>query len=183
MQAYWLQLETEWLRAERSLAGVLAFCLLTNNYGYTGDYFKGNIRDLDQTITLDWFRHCFAPVAVFIDLADQRYFTHARAYEPGSRLTFNLVGINDLEGPVEGRISIELLDEHGNLAGGEETEIMIPSYGIRYEPVSGILPQEPGGYLLLAKFYLPGKDEPVISRRYIRVGESEKHHFYDMKTF
>jgi len=45
-QAYWLQCETEWLRANRSIAGVLAFCHLTNNYGYTGDWFVGNIKDL-----------------------------------------------------------------------------------------------------------------------------------------
>ena len=45
-QAYWLQLETEWLRSNRSIAGVLAFCYLTNNYGYTGDWFIDNIKDL-----------------------------------------------------------------------------------------------------------------------------------------
>lgn len=36
-QAYWLQLETEWLRSKDYLAGVLSFCYLTNSYGYTGD--------------------------------------------------------------------------------------------------------------------------------------------------
>ena len=45
-QAYDLQLETEWLRSEQNLAGVLAFCYLTNNYGYTGDWFINNIKDL-----------------------------------------------------------------------------------------------------------------------------------------
>ena len=38
-QAYWLQLQTEWLRTERSLAGVLAFCYLTDDMGFTGDWF------------------------------------------------------------------------------------------------------------------------------------------------
>ena len=33
LQAYWLELETEWLRSERSVGGILAFCHLTNNYG------------------------------------------------------------------------------------------------------------------------------------------------------
>jgi hypothetical protein len=45
-QAYWLQLETEWLRSNRNIAGVLAFCYLTNNYGYTGDWFIDNVKDL-----------------------------------------------------------------------------------------------------------------------------------------
>ncbi len=51
-QAYWLQLETEWLRSNRNIAGVLAFCYLTNNYGYTGDWFIGDIKDLKPSPVL-----------------------------------------------------------------------------------------------------------------------------------
>ena len=70
LQAYWLQLETEWLRSNTSIAGVLAFCYLANNYGYTGDWFIDDIKDLKPGITLQWFQHCFAPAAVFINLTD-----------------------------------------------------------------------------------------------------------------
>ena len=72
-QAYDLQLETEWLRSNRNIAGVLAFCYLTNNYGYTGDWFIGNIKDLKPSPVLKYFRDAFAPVNVFINLTDERY--------------------------------------------------------------------------------------------------------------
>lgn len=49
LQAYWLQLETEWLRSERSVGGILAFCHLTNNYGFTGDWFINDIKDLQPS--------------------------------------------------------------------------------------------------------------------------------------
>ena len=73
LQAYDLQWETELFRVHREVAGVLCFDYLSNNYGLTGDWFVGDIKDLKPGPTLFWFRNCFAPAAVFIDLADQRY--------------------------------------------------------------------------------------------------------------
>ena len=179
LQAYWLQLETEWLRAERSLAGVLSFCLLTNNYGYTGDYFTGNIKDLNPTITLDWFKHCFSPVAVFIDMSDQRYFRHESAHTPGTELMFNLVGVNDFSSEKSGDITIRLLNDEGLEVLSQMSSIEIPAYGAQFKPVSIILPEEAGGYLLLSELMLPGNKESVISRRYIRVGELAEYGFYN----
>ena len=89
MQAYWLELETEWLRSERSVGGILAFCHLTNNYGFTGDWFINDIKDLEPSPAFRWFKHCFAPSAVFIDLADRRYTKHLEPLKPGSDLVFN----------------------------------------------------------------------------------------------
>src|SRR5450759_3026657 len=83
-QAYLLQLETEWLRSEPSLAGVLAFCYLANNYGYTGDWFTGNIKDLIPAPALNWFADAFAPSAVFINLTDERYVKQAIPHKPGA---------------------------------------------------------------------------------------------------
>ena len=179
LQAYWLQLETEWLRAERSLAGVLAFCLLTNNYGYTGDYFKGNIKELNPTITLDWFEHCFSPVAVFIDMSDQRYFRHEAAHTPGTALMFNLVGVNDFSSEKSGDITIRLLNDEGREVYSQVSDIEIPAYGAQFKPVNITLPDEAGGYLLLCELMLPGSTEPVISRRYIRVGELAEYEFFN----
>ena len=179
LQAYWLQLETEWLRAERSLAGVLAFCLLTNNYGYTGDYFTGNIKELNPTITLDWFKHCFSPVAVFIDMSDQRYFRHQAAHTPGTELMFNLVGVNDFSSEKSGDITIRLLNGEGREVYSQVSDIEIPAYGSHFKPVSITLPDEAGGYLLLSELMMPGSKEPVISRRYIRVGELAQYGFYN----
>jgi beta-galactosidase len=108
-QAYWLQCETEWLRAERSFAGVLAFTHLTNNYGFTGDWYINNIRDLEKGPVLKWYRHAFAPVNVFIDQADQRYFPNGY-FEPGTRISVNLAGINDNPVQSGGRVELLLLD-------------------------------------------------------------------------
>ena len=93
LQAYNIQLETEWLRSEPALAGVLAFCYLTNNYGYTGDWFTGNIKDLNPSPALRWLTDAFAPSAVFIDLTDERYVKQAVPLQPGGKLKFKLAKI------------------------------------------------------------------------------------------
>jgi hypothetical protein len=43
------------------------------------------------------------------------------------------------------------------------------------------LPKKAGGYLLLAEFLADGKKEPVISRRYIRVGTVSEYKYFEMK--
>jgi len=56
----------------RKVAGVLAFDYLSSNYGMTGDCFFDKIKDLTPGSTLKWFKYCFTPPAVFIDLGDQK---------------------------------------------------------------------------------------------------------------
>ncbi len=171
MMAYWLQLETEWLRSDRSFAGVLAFCYLTNNYGFTGDWFINDIKDLETGPTIGWFRHAFAPSAVFIDLPDQRYLNTVPPYQPANDLVFNLVGINDRDDIVSGEIELKIIDENGSAEFLFSREAVLPPYGKSYIPVSVKLPEKEGGYLMAAVFKVSGQ-EPVISRRYIRVGRA-----------
>ncbi len=184
LQAYWLQLETEWLRCERALAGVLAFCYLTNNYGFTGDWFTGEIKDLHPGPTLAWFKHAFAPAAVFIDMLDGRYLKHGRPYTPGVPLQLNLIGVNDLDQTAEGSVTWRVLDSEGREEGSQgRADISIPPYGRRTIPATLRVPTTPGGYLVLAEFQPKNRPEmeKVISRRYIRVGEgSPPLRFYDM---
>ena len=181
LQAYWLALETEWLRSERSFAGVLAFCYLTNNYGFTGDWFIDDIKDLRPGPTLEWFRHCFAPAAVFIDLTDERYTKHVPPHEEGSELVFNLVGVNDEPNNVNGQVKVKLLDAGGKQVAGNDAQISIPAYGKCYLPTKLQLPRENGGYLLLAEFKPVGIDTnlPIISRRYIKVGEKDTYAYFE----
>ncbi len=154
--------------------------MLTNNYGYTGDYFKGDIKDLNPTITLDWFKHCFSPLAVFIDMSDQRYFRHEAAHLPGSELMFNLVGVNDFNNKKSGDITIRLLNDEGHEVLSQKSHIEIPAYGAQFKPVSITMPDAAGGYLLLCELMQPGSKEPVISRRYIRVGELDDYRFFNL---
>jgi hypothetical protein len=181
LQAYWLALQTEWLRTERSLAGVLAFCYLTNNYGFTGDWFIDDIADLEPSPTLAWFRHCFAPAAVFIDLVDERYTKHIEPHEPGEVLVFNVVGVNDYERRVEGPVVVRLLDSAGEEAARAEMQMTVPAYGKKYVPVSVELPKKAGGYLLVGEFTPSMEQEPakVLSRRYIKVGEAKEYAFFE----
>ena len=182
LQAYWLQLETEWLRTERSITGVLAFCHLTNNYGFTGDWFINNIRDLEISPAFKWFKHAFSPQAVFIDLPDQRYTKHIPPYQQGKDLIFNLIAINDYNKKSKGRVKVRLLDSQGNGTVENQYEISVSSYGKTIMPVSLLLPEKSGCYTLVAEFIPENEIRQVISRRYIRVGEtSTSADFYELK--
>ena len=172
LQAYWLELETEWLRSERSVGGILAFCHLTNNYGFTGDWFINDIKDLEPSPAFRWFKHCFAPSAVFIDLADRRYTKHLEPLKPGSDLVFNLVGVNDLNKESSGKVLLKLLDEKGTIISTQEESIVIEPFGKRFQPCVLKLPSKTGGYLLIAEYHEKGRAKPVLSRRYLKVGDA-----------
>lgn len=177
LQAYWLQLETEWLRAERGIAGVLAFCHLTNNYGFTGDWFVNDIKDLEVSSAFKWFKHCYAPEAVFIDLVDQRYTKHLPPHLPGSDLLFNLVGVNDNKNISIGNIVIKLLDKKGDIAVQSMVSFEIDPYSKKVKPCMIKLPQKEGGYLLLAEYFTDKDKSPVISRRYINIAAGKSVDF------
>ncbi|MDA3822768.1 MAG: hypothetical protein PF450_09205, partial [Bacteroidales bacterium] len=173
-QAYWLQCETEWLRSIRQHAGVLAFTHLTNNYGYTGDWYINNIKDLEPGPTLTWFKHAFAPSAVFINHPDERYMEQFDSRKPGSQMLFTLRGINDFAQKESGEVTIKLIDEKGVSVWTQKQTIEIDAYGDKNVPVIMTLPEIPGGYLLLTEF--TGKLNPVkkqLSRRYLKVGDVE----------
>ena len=172
LQAYWLELETEWLRSERSVGGILAFCHLTNNYGFTGDWFINDIKDLQPSPAFRWFKHCFAPTAVFIDLTDHRYTKHLPALKPGSDLVFNLVGVNDLNKDSSGKVLLKLLDEKGTIISTQEESIVIEPFGKRLQPCLLKLPSKSGSYLLIAEYHEKGRAKPVLSRRYLKVGDA-----------
>ena len=181
MQAYWLQLETEWLRSERSFAGILSFCYLANNYGYTGDWFMGDIKDLEEGPSLKWFRHCFAPRAVFIDLPDQRYMDNGKYYQPGEKVSLNLIGINDADQKSAGKIKMEILDKSGESTPVYNGDIEIKEMGKEYLPVILSMPDKKGGYLLKLTF-TPDEGHAMISRRYLRVGpDVGRMDFYEIE--
>lgn len=182
LQAYWLQLETEWLRAERGIAGVLAFCHLTNNYGFTGDWFINDIKDLEVAPVFNWFKHCFAPEAVFVDVVDQRYTKHLSPYTPGTNLAFNVVGVNDYKNISKGKLTLKLIDKNGKTVVQSDMDFAIDPYSKKLHPYLIELPREDGGYLLTAEYIPEGKSAPVISRRYINVAKARKtFEYYELK--
>jgi hypothetical protein len=177
-QAYWLQCETEWLRSIRQHAGVLAFTHLTNNYGYTGDWYINNIKDLEPGPTLYWFKHAFAPSAVFINHPDERYMKQFEPHAPGSQLLFTLKAINDFAEEETGEVNILLYDSQGNAVWSQNQNLEIAPYGEKNYPIVLDLPDKPGGYTLVTEFH--GKLNTVdkqISRRYINVGKRGNVYF------
>ena len=172
-------MKLEWLRSGRSIAGVLAFCHLTNNYGFTGDWFINDIKDLEVSPAFKWFKHCFAPEAVFIDVADGRYAKHIAPYSVGDNLIFNLVGINDLNKTSKGKLMVKLLDSEGKVVVQNHSEVEITPYGKTYIPTLLKLPEKSGGYLIVAEYYPDHRTNPVISRRYIKIGNSDTYSFYE----
>ena len=179
LQAYWMELETEWLRSEPAIAGVLAFCYLANNYGYTGDWFTGNIKDLKPTPTLEWFRHAFAPVATFINLTDERYTKYIEPHPTGSTLLFNLVGINNLHSSVSGKIKVKLIDQNGQSSEEQNLDVKLDSYLRTDIPVAMKLPSKEGGYLLVAEF-TPENGKPVLSRRFLKIGRLANYSYFKL---
>ncbi len=177
-QAYWLQCETEWLRSIRAHAGVLAFTHLTNNYGYTGDWYINDISELESGPTLSWFRHAFAPSAVFINHPDERYMKQFEPHKPGSRMLFTLKAINDLNEAESGKVKISILDYKGKAIWSQEQEVQVAPYGEKNYPVVIDLPSEAGAYTLVTEF--AGNLSPLkrqISRRYINVGTTNNKFF------
>ena len=155
---------------------MLAFTHLTNNYGFTGDWYINDIRDLEAGPSFQWFRHAFAPSNVFIDLADQRYFPNGN-YSPRQKLDFKLVGINDNAESVSGRVELLLLDSGNKTIKRIRYEITIPAYGRKDVPVSLKLPSGKGGYLITTGFKPTDGQQILRSRRYIRIGDSEHNLF------
>ncbi len=178
-QAYWMELETEWLRSNPNPAGVLAFCYLANNYGYTGDWFMGNIKDLKPSPTLDWFRHAFAPVAAYINLTDERYVKNIPPHQPGSTLLFNLSGINNQSKTAIGAVKVKFINSKGQSSTEQILSIQLDSFVRTDIPVSLILPSEIGGYVLVAEF-TPENGTPVISRRFLKIGLAKDYSFYNL---
>jgi hypothetical protein len=181
-QAYFMQLETEWLRSEPELAGVLAFCYLANNYGYTGDWFMDNIRDLKPIPTLNWFRHAFAPTAVFINLGDERYVKLTDPHKPGEKLSLKLAKINDLNRDVTGSVTLKILDSEGKTVTKKSLPVTLSAFDRSSFLVEISLPKKPGGYLMMAEFVAEGSNEPVLSRRFIKVGIAPGYKYFELQT-
>jgi hypothetical protein len=179
LQSYWLQLETEWLRSNRNIAGVLAFCYLTNNYGYTGDWFTGNIKDLQPSPVLYTFRDCFAPANIFINLTDERYVTNAKPHKPGDYLHFTLMGVNDLLQTKQGLLKVQLINSKGKTVYEEDLPVTLPASDRMTIPYAFKLPDTPDGYLLQTSFHASGGQDLVSSRRYLKIGQQQVYNFYE----
>jgi hypothetical protein len=173
-QAYYVQLQTEALRARKEIAGVMSFSYLTFDKGYTGDWFLNPIKDLNPSSTLKWQRHCFAPFAVFIDMEDERYLKNPTIHKPGEELIVKMLGVNDLPTKQNGLVTLKILDSNLKICSKTGPfEIAVSAHDKSFLASKITCPKNTGGYLLIVEL----KDETGethISRRYIRVGEVDE---------
>jgi hypothetical protein len=77
---------------------------------------------------------------------------------------------------------LKLINSKGEVVTQQDESISIDSFGKKTLPCMMELPKEKGGYLLVAEYFPEGKNQPVISRRYLKIGDSpnEKYDFYEM---
>ena len=170
-QAYYIQLQTEALRSRRYIAGVMSFCYLTFDRGYTGDWFLNPIRELKPGPTLLWQRHCFAPFAVFIDLEDGRYLKNPKSFAPGSSHCIKLFGVNDTSFKKHGELVLKIIAADGAVVSQQSRSLTIEPHFQKNIVIDMSFPETPGGYLLLSELTTNDGAEKQISRRYVRVGD------------
>jgi len=94
---------------------------------------------------------------------------------------FNLAGINNLGTPAAGKVRIRLIDQQGKTSGEQEFQVTLASWSRTDIPVSLTLPAVPGGYVLVAEFTAES-GTPVISRRYLKIGEQKEYQYYKMEA-
>ncbi|MEF8845031.1 MAG: hypothetical protein V5A59_06105, partial [Bacteroidales bacterium] len=102
--------------------------------------------------------------------------------QPGAALNFNLTGINDKNSPVKGTTRLKLLNNKGEITREKTIEVKLPTHIRKDFPVNIKLPDQSGGYLMVAEFTPENKSQPTISRRYIKIGQLKNYRFFDLKS-
>jgi len=78
---------------------------------------------------------------------------------------------------------LKLINSKGEAVMQQDLSIRIEPFAKKTVPCMVQLPDEKGGYLFVAEFYQERKNQPVISRRYLKIGDrrDEQYEFYEMK--
>jgi len=181
-QAYYLAVEAEELRASKSHGGILSLSYLTNNRGYTGDWWLDNVADLKPSQTLLMQYHISKLFAVFINHEDQRYNKNGGFYKPATPQNINLFATNESGETESGKVTLKCIDAEGKATLLKELDVALEPFGYKSIPVTVQIPEKEGGYMLLTELSddaAKESDIKQVSRRYIRVGDIEKPVFYD----
>ncbi len=179
-QAYMLAIESEILRSTREADGMATFAYLSNNNGYTGDWFEDDIADLTPSQGLLCQYHTCRPFAVFVDVQDGRYLKNPDRFPIGNNVLINLFGINDNNDSRKGRLTIKVVNDRNEIVLQKEIALSIEGNWQKNIPISIELPKEEGGYMILTELAEAGlADIPQVSRRYIIVGDNSIVNFTD----
>ena len=174
-QAYLHSIEGEVLRSSRVFTGIFSFVYLTDNGGYTGDWFIRHIGDLEPAQALLAQYHTFRPFAVFIDLEDGRYLKNPHHYQPGSSLAINLLGVNDSNSKHTGFVKVSIVDQDWKIESTLTVPLEIDAFWQIFIPITLKIPEKEGGYMIISELddCMAGTVDQ-ISRRYFLVGDPDK---------
>lgn len=182
LQAYMMEMQTEAIRSSRNLAGVFSFVYLTNNRGYTGDWFIDDIKDLKPAPALISQYQCFAPFAVFLYVEDGRYQKNPVSYSPGEIQCINLFAVNDTPDKKEGTVSLKIIDKNNKVVFEKTASVKTDEFWETLIPMTVTFPDKPGGYIIVSELTDKDKSVPVQrSRRFIRVGKMDKYVYPELK--
>ena len=169
-QAYMLAIESEIIRSTRESDGIATFAYLSNNHGYTGDWFKGDIKNLEPSQALLVQYHTCRPFAVFVDEQDARYLKDPEYFDANSSFILHLLAVNDSGKMKKGNLKVKLVDAKGKIVFEMKKDIELAAFWQNGISIPLELPKE-GGYMILSELYEDGVDDiPQVSRRYIQVG-------------
>jgi hypothetical protein len=74
-----------------------------------------------------------------------------------------------------------VFNHNGEIVREKTLSIELPVDICKDIPVAINIPDKPGGYLLVAEFTPENQPNPIISRRYIKVGALDEYRFYKIK--
>ncbi len=179
-QAYMLAIESEILRATGEVDGLASFSYLSNNQGYTGDWFKEPIKELIPTQPLLVQYHTTQRLAAFWNLPDARYNPKVSYYEPKANQIFPMIVLNDTPKEAIGTLETQLIDAAGKVVAENNTIVKIEAFWQQPINVQLHLPKKKGGYMLISKFKKKNSRQPAqVSRRYIQIGKKRPKKYFD----
>lgn len=179
-QAYIIAMEGEILRSTRRIAGLASFTYLTNDLGYTGDWFAPEIEKLTPTNTLLAQYHSHRAFAAFLDMRDGRYLKKKEYFQKGKDYPITTFVVNDSNNTRSGKLKISIIDQNGKIINSASIDINLTSNWQELINFIIKMPQKSGGYMILTELYdNTDNNIPQVSRRYINVGKSENNRFYN----
>jgi hypothetical protein len=179
-QSYIIAMEGEILRSTRRIAGLASFAYLTNDRGYTGDWFAPDIEKLIPTNTLLAQYHSHKPFAAFLDIKDGRYLKLKEYFETGKEYPITVFIVNDSNQLKSGNLKINILDDKGKRVSTESIEVKLTSNWQKLINFVIKMPEISGGYMIMTELADNNDSNiPQVSLRYINVGKREDHKFYN----
>ena len=161
-QAYLLAGQIEYWRAHRNYAGVIYLSYLSE--GWVVDNFR-DVENLKfQPYYEEFVGNAFKPLGVYLNFWQP-------ALEIGAARKFDIMMVNDEDGPTTGVLSLILEDAEGKVVGRASRPYEIEAYGQMTYPLTLSLPEVEGEVTLSATAIPAGAEaeDTTVSRRFFKL--------------